>query len=242
MRLVCTSYPIAGSEGPAWWPRPGLPRSHFPSHECSLPYLNRCLAGRPEHTVLAFVWPMSVLLLPHTVSSWRLLIAQHPRLGSSLTSPYLLSQCSTPPTKLLGILKMSFRQVVFSPLLMNNLAFAEALECLWDSRRVVVAVAAEFALAQGLGRGMVFAKDSFPKAIPTGPTLFYLLVQVNSPHGKKPPVGLPTGPLWGKAESFLLFHLCPYSPTGGVHHPLPLWQAPLAISVCWLAVGKEICV
>lgn len=179
-----------------------MPRSRFPSRECSLPYLNRCLAGRLEHTILAFVWPLPVLLPPHTVSSWRLLIAQHPRLGSSVTSPYLLSQCCTPPTKLLGILKMSFRQVVFSPLLMNNLAFAEALECLWDSRRVVAAVAAEFALAQGLGRGMVFAKDSFPKAIPTGPTLFYQLVQVNSPHGKKPPVCCPPAHFGGKLSLF----------------------------------------
>lgn len=94
---------------------------------------------------------------------------------------------------------MSFRQVVFSPLLMNNLAFAEALECLWDSRRVVAAVAAEFALAQGLGRGMVFAKDSFPKAVPPAPILFRQLLQVNSPHGKKPRCGVAHQPTLGES-------------------------------------------
>lgn len=34
-------------------------------------------------------------------------------------------------------------------MLINNLALAETLECLWDSRRVMAVVAAVFALVQG---------------------------------------------------------------------------------------------
>lgn len=124
------------------------------------------------------------------------------------------------PARLQGIFfKWHLDRWVFSHLLMNNLAFAETLECLWDPRRVVAAMLL-FALAHGLGRGMVFAKDSFLKAILTAPNLYLQLAQVNRAIMER---SLPMG----KAEpccsstSVLVHHLLSCSRTFG-HQGIPL--------------------